>query len=337
MKCLNKLTFEKFQNFIVNDLEISYWNIFEGDLLRRAESIKNTKYFQILKKKSQCQQINASDTEIVTWIDTLRLIYETIKELPQKILQELIIIQEYLMPFNLQRADYLLVYRNRILIVEFSFEKYDDCEKPDNYGKSKNDGKPANYGSKVQQVLGYKELLQDLLPNYIDVGTYVYKYKAEIKNYLVTKINKFTNKDEPINNERKFACKHYIQRFFEKEPIEINKKEIAINELNQIAIYEENRIQEAQKDREINKQINILIKKYLRVKEKFNKYLIVFENEYYFYVFDEDVEKVSKLLHTYNIKRAMFEGTIHQYLKINIRNKEYLKQCVKSIWVKIKE
>lgn len=319
MKCLNKLTFEKFQNFVVNDLEISYWNIFEGDLLRRAESIKNTKYFQILKKKSQSQQIDATDKEIVTWIDTLRLIYETIKELPQKILQELIIIQEYLMPFNLQRADYLLVYQNRILIVEFSFEKYDD------------------YGVKVQQVLGYKELLQDLLPNYIDVGTYVYKYKAEVKNYLVTKINKFTNKDEPVNNERKFACKHYIQRFFEKEPIEINKKEIAINELNQIAIYEENRIQEAQKDREINKQINILIKKYLRVKEKFNKYLIVFENEHYFYVFDEDVEKVSKLLHTYNIKRAMFEGTIHQYLKINIRNKEYLKQCVKSIWVKIKE
>lgn len=319
MKCLNKLTFEKFQNFVVNDLEISYWNIFEGDLLRRAESIKNTKYFQILKKKSQSQQIDATDKEIVTWIDTLRLIYETIKELPQKILQELIIIQEYLMPFNLQRADYLLVYQNRILIVEFSFEKYDD------------------YGVKVQQVLGYKELLQDLLPNYIDVGTYVYKYKAEVKNYLVTKINKFTNKDEPVNNERKFACKHYIQRFFEKEPIEINKKEIAINELNQIAIYEENRIQEAQKDREINKQINILIKKYLRVKEKFNKYLIVFENEHYFYVFDEDVEKVSKLLHTYNIKRAMFEGTIHQYMKINIRNKEYLKQCVKSIWVKIKE
>lgn len=319
MKCLNKLTFEKFQNFVVNDLEISYWNIFEGDLLRRAESIKNTKYFQILKKKSQSQQIDATDKEIVTWIDTLRLIYETIKELPQKILQELIIIQEYLMPFNLQRADYLLVYQNRILIVEFSFEKYDD------------------YGVKVQQVLGYKELLQDLLPNYIDVGTYVYKYKAEVKNYLVTKINKFTNKDEPVNNERKFACKHYIQRFFEKEPIEINKKEIAINELNQIAIYEENRIQEAQKDREINKQINILIKKYLRVKEKFNKYLIVFENEHYFYVFDEDVEKVSKLLHTYNIKRAMFEGTIHQYLKINIRNKEYLKQCVKSICVKIKE
>lgn len=306
MKCLEKYSFKQFEKYVIEELQIADWDVWDEDLSRRATYVKNREYFVKLKQKSDYKQINATDKEILTWLDTLKLLRDTLQELPQTILDELIIIQEYVMPFDEKRADYLLIHNNRILIIEFSYEKYND------------------YGNKVQQALGYKELLQDLLPNYIDVGTYVYKYKAELNDYLKTKINKFTNKVEPINNEIKFSCKNYIRRFFEKDPIE-QQKDIAINELYQISVYEDNRILEINQNDKTAAPLEQLLEDYYKAKKNYADCIIAFEYKYSFYVFDDDADSVGKQLYQkYQVHKIIINGQEHCYLEINKKGKDYL-------------
>ncbi len=307
MKCLEKYSFNQFEKYVTEELQIADWYVWDEDLGRRATYVNNRDYFKKLKQKSENKLINATDKEIVTWLDTLKLLRDTLQELPKSILNELIIIQEYVMPFDEKRADYLLIHNNRILIIEFSYEKYND------------------YGNKVQQALGYKELLQDLLPNYIDVGTYVYKYKSELNDYLKTKINKFTNRVEPINNEIKFSCKNYIRRFFEKDPIEQLQKDIAINELYQISVYEDNRIQEINKNDKTSAPLEQMLDDYYRAKKSYADYIVTFEHKHCFYVFDADADNVSKQLYQeYKVQRIVINGEEHSYLEINKKGKEYL-------------
>ena len=74
------------------------------------------------------------------------------------------ILQEYCIPYSRKRADYLLIYDNKILILEFSFNKL-------NY--------EFNYETKLQQAIGYKELLSNILPKEIEIGTYTFLLEPE--------------------------------------------------------------------------------------------------------------------------------------------------------------
>lgn len=68
-------------------------------------------------------------------------------------------------PFTNKRADYLLVYENKIIITEFSYNKFDNED--------------YHYNIKLNQVIGYKELISNILSNDIDIATYTFLIHPE--------------------------------------------------------------------------------------------------------------------------------------------------------------
>ena len=119
-------------------------------------------------------------------------------------LEDLTIIQEYGIPFSNKRADYVLVYQNKILIIEFSFDRLGDIYK---------------YETKLNQAMGYKELLTNVLPPHIEVGTYTFIIEPEIdeQGKRIEKWNKYEKKNDLISNEKIRDLGTYISLFFKKE------------------------------------------------------------------------------------------------------------------------
>lgn len=117
------------------------------------------------KKKELPRRGIISDIEIVTWLDTLNILYYVFDRIEDENLRNSVkILQEYCIPYSNKRVDYLLVYDNKILILEFSFNKL---------------GYDLQYETKLQQAIGYKELLNNILPKEVDLGTYTFIVEAE--------------------------------------------------------------------------------------------------------------------------------------------------------------
>lgn len=93
----------------------------------------------------------------------------------------------------------MLVYDNKILIIEFSFNKlkYE-----------------FNYETKLQQAIGYKELLGNILPKEIDIGTYTFLLEPEEDE----KGNVFyiDDSDHYANHHKIDDLANYIVKFFKK-------------------------------------------------------------------------------------------------------------------------
>ena len=213
LSCLHQFeNCSEFFGYIEDELRIENWLIWNASLSARADYLdegKNTYEeshlaFQKLRDCAFENDIHAEHSEVVTWIDTLRIMFDALVEadLPEEVLGKLKIIQEYKIPFTKKRADYLLVYQNKILILEFSIDDNDDSDK---------------YGIKLQQVLGYKERLSVLCPNNIEIGTYVYIIKHE----SINPYSKFTPVDKPTLANYKSTCTlaQYIRIFFSKEVV----------------------------------------------------------------------------------------------------------------------
>ena len=104
-----------------------------------------------------------------------------------EIRNELQILQEMEIPFTHKRADYVLVYRRKILIIEFSFQKLN--------GRYK-------FEDKLNQTVGYKELLSNVMPPHIEIGTYTFLIERETNKSgnTIKKFNKYSNEQELPNN-----------------------------------------------------------------------------------------------------------------------------------------
>lgn len=74
-------------------------------------------------------------------------------------------IQEFHISFTNKRADYLLVYENKTIIVEFRYNKFDNED--------------YHYSIKLNQLIGYKELIINILPKNIDIATYTFLIHPE--------------------------------------------------------------------------------------------------------------------------------------------------------------
>ena len=66
------------------------------------------------------------------------------------LLNNIRIIQEFHISFTNKRADYLLVYENKIIIVAFSYNKFDNED--------------YHYNIKLKQLIRYKKLIVNILP-----------------------------------------------------------------------------------------------------------------------------------------------------------------------------
>lgn len=204
MKCLGRYSFREFNNYVERELKIHNWLIQEGSAKDRINYAKERPYFKKLEEKANKRFLNKpSALEILSWIDTLNLLFHTLGRVNSTIAEDIIVIQEYLIPFTKKRADYLLIYQNKIIIVEFSFDKL---------------GNEYNYEKKLTQAIGYKELLSNMLPQNIRLATYTFIINPEMnenhKEYY--KYNSYTDEEELANNEKLDAFASFIELFFKR-------------------------------------------------------------------------------------------------------------------------
>lgn len=200
MKCLYELDYYSLNKLVENELYLKNWFIRNDKISNRKESIVYSDRFKILKDRAESFKFNFNDTEIVTWLDTLTTMYYVFASIEDEhLLDHIKILQEYCIPFSNKRADYILAYDNKILIIEFSFNKL---------------GYEFNYETKLQQAIGYKELLSNILPKEIDIGTYTFLLEPEedCKGNAI-----FINNGNDLPNSPKIdALAQYIEQFFMK-------------------------------------------------------------------------------------------------------------------------
>ena len=212
IQCLFHLDYEQLIELVEEELYIKNWFVREENIENRTENISKSERFLYMKKQAQKNDIYFDKREIVTWLDSLNTLYFVFDNIKDEHLRDsIIIIQEYCIPYTNKRADYLLIYDNKILILEFSFNKL---------------GYELQYEQKLQQAIGYKELLSNILPKEIDIGTYTFLIEPEEdKNGKVFKIK---NTDYFPNHYKIQDLALFVEKFFNKN---IN---LAINSLKQL-------------------------------------------------------------------------------------------------------
>ena len=198
MKCLFRLDCEKLQKLVEKELYLKNWLVRNDKIKNRKESISYSDRFKILKERAKYLDYSFDDNEVVYWLDTLNIMYYTFGRIEDEYLKNnIVVLQEFCIPYSNKRADYLLVYDTKILIIEFSFDKL---------------GYEFNYETKLQQAIDYKELLGNILPKEIDIGTYTFLLAPEEDKYgNLLKIN-----DKLPNNSKMDNLANYIEKFFKK-------------------------------------------------------------------------------------------------------------------------
>lgn len=145
--------------------DIENWKIKNIKFEERVEKVVKSKIYKEIQEKAkefiEIQRI--SNKEIVAWIDSLYLINQVFKNeyLDKEIKKRSSIIQEYIIPYTKDnRADMIVCKDNKLVILEFTFEK-------------------SNYLQKAQQCFVYKEILKQQLNNKIECYSYVFSYTNE--------------------------------------------------------------------------------------------------------------------------------------------------------------
>lgn len=210
MKCLYEMDSD-FLCSLWQNLHLNHWYIRNDTIKNRTRAASSYSRFVTLKERAIKSGIPFNETEIITWLDTLCTLCCVFSSIKDEYLKNHIkIFQEYCIPFSNKRADYLLVYDNKVLIIEFSFDKL---------------GKDYFYETKLQQAIGYKELLSNILPKEIEIGTYTFMLEAEEdKNGNTILVG------ENLPNHGKIdALANFIEEFFKKN------KNLALTSLKRFA------------------------------------------------------------------------------------------------------
>lgn len=178
------------------------WFIRDDKITNRTDAIYLSDRYGKIKQQADINGISYNDIEVVTWFDTLVTLYYVFDRLEDEdIRNNLKILQEYCIPYSRKRADYLLIYDNKILILEFSFNKL-------NY--------EFNYETKLQQAIGYKELLSNILPKEIEIGTYTFLLEPEEDARGKTIYIELDGEKYTANHWKMDDLAKYIEKFFKK-------------------------------------------------------------------------------------------------------------------------
>lgn len=115
---------DEFNNFTENLYNVEYWQIYPDTYKNRAKQLNNTSYWVELKKIFETQKLinkEIGEEQLVSYFDTMNLMYYILSFINnQSIKNELKIIMEYrITTSEKERPDYLLIYRNEIIILEF--------------------------------------------------------------------------------------------------------------------------------------------------------------------------------------------------------------------------
>ena len=217
MNCLYNMLYGDLKELVEDVLHLEYWSVRDDELRSRMDSIAYSDRFKELKERATEKGYVFNDIEIVTWLDTLNILYYVFDKIEdERLRDEIRILHEYCIPYSNKRTDYLLAYDNKILILEFSFNKL---------------GYELQYETKLQQAIGYKELLGNILPKEVDIGTYMFLVEAEEDKWggaiYVDDTEKLPNQDKMEDLAK------YIGKFFKKN------EDFAIDALKRISCKEE--------------------------------------------------------------------------------------------------
>lgn len=178
------------------------WFIRDDKITNRTDAIYLSDRYGKIKQQADINGISYNDIEVATWFDTLVTLYYVFDRVEDEdIRNNLKILQEYCIPYSRKRADYLLIYDNKILILEFSFNKL-------NY--------EFNYETKLQQAIGYKELLSNILPKEIEIGTYTFLLEPEEDARGKTIYIELDGEKHTANHWKMYDLAKYIEKFFKK-------------------------------------------------------------------------------------------------------------------------
>lgn len=178
------------------------WFIRDDKITNRTDAIYLSDRYGKIKQQADINGISYNDIEVATWFDTLVKLYYVFDRVEDEdIRNNLKILQEYCIPYSRKRADYLLIYDNKILILEFSFNKL-------NY--------EFNYETKLQQAIGYKELLSNILPKEIEIGTYTFLLEPEEDARGKTIYIELDGEKYTANHWKMDDLAKYIEKFFKK-------------------------------------------------------------------------------------------------------------------------
>ena len=196
MKALFNGTIKEFKKTTKSDLQLNKWKVFEMNIEDRYDWVQDNSYVNKLHEIAKSNDIKYDKYEIISWLDSQSIMLKLINKMEKlgfdNLLNKVRIIQEFHIPFTNKRADYLLVYENKIIIIEFSYNKFEN--------------KDYHYNIKLNQVIGYKELISNILPKDIDIATYTFLLYPE-------------ENDENSNQEQIENFVEYINFFMEKKSV----------------------------------------------------------------------------------------------------------------------
>jgi len=145
----------------------SLWQIRDMNVASRIEACQTFDLFVKLKTLAGDNGIQASDLEVISWLDSTNMMYSVLKLLKKNryVFHTACLFSEYTIPFSKKRIDYLLCCQDKILIIEFSFEKWEE--------------EAFQHYQKLRQALEYKELLGNILDEDMQIATFTFLIKPE--------------------------------------------------------------------------------------------------------------------------------------------------------------
>lgn len=187
-----------FNEYTENLYKVAKWNIQPEDYKTRAEVLKKYSYWDELKNqfnKKKLTEWYLAEEQLVTYFDTMHLMYRILNDIKnQNIKNEMKIIQEYRIEArNKPRADYLLVYRNNIIILEF--------------GKTTMNKIGTDTSNKQAQLNGYEQALRSSLEDEKSINIY---------GLPLLYISEENEKNIEFNNEQLFDVVKKINKHFIK-------------------------------------------------------------------------------------------------------------------------
>lgn len=154
-------------------IEDEQWRISKSLLKERARIHSKTEIFRELKEmyiKKGLSFFELKDEEVITWIDTLLILRRCFINLMNKgkLNEKISIIMEYPFVFgNFMRTDYLITYEKFAIILEFGMFNQDEKRKEERYTK------------KIQENIGHRNILRNMLSDKTKIYSYVFMYRPE--------------------------------------------------------------------------------------------------------------------------------------------------------------
>lgn len=216
---------DEFHEFITNRKVLSNWYIKQGDLEDRAKYLSNKKFFVNLKNAFEQNDLfykTVSNSEVISWCDTLSIMNEVFDEdsvymeelsfgvnkkwINSKFHDGIKIVMEYRVPyFNHSRIDYILCFKDKLLIVEFS-----SCQNKKDLSKK--------VKKKYNEAMVYKDMLANYISEGVKIGTYAFCYLPEIDND-----REEIEDNILINNKSKQEFVAFMNEFFSRNDIAFNE------------------------------------------------------------------------------------------------------------------